>query len=419
MNRRQLYGRILVATSPLGVLTAVKAFGSESSTLLAVALWVGCAVLLAEWLWRRVGSPLAGVLTEVGADRAADARWRARAIKDEAAELAAERDRMAALLEDLSSGLGEGLLVVSDDLRIRLINPVCLRFCGAEDVRPGIDLLEILRDPAVLEVVEAAAGGDSPASLVVENPRGLWEVRAFPLRPGGAVALMSDVSLIRRATEFRRRFVQDLSHELRSPLAVMRTTVEALEDELPAQIGEILVRQVERIDRLANELNELASIETGQIELTLEDVEVASVVAEVVSDFTPEAQRAGVEVRTEVPVELACICDRRGLYRVLSNLVDNAIKYNHDGGWLEIRARRAEDSVRIRVADSGVGIPAGELQAVLQRFYRLDRARTPGTGGLGLGLAIVKHMVQQMGGSLELDSRAGVGTRVTVILPAG
>ena len=102
--------------------------------------------------------------------------------------------------------------------------------------------------------------------------------------------------------------------------------------------------------------------------------------------------------------------------------MDNGIKYNRKGGWVEVRAHSEEGVPVIEVEDSGEGIPAGELKAVLQRFYRVDRARTPGDGGLGLGLAIVKHMVQALGGSLELDSREGVGTTVTVRLqppPAG
>ncbi len=110
--------------------------------------------------------------------------------------------------------------------------------------------------------------------------------------------------------------------------------------------------------------------------------------------------------------------DRRGLYRVIRNLVDNAIKYNRPGGWVEVRGRTEDGKPVIEVEDNGEGIPSGELKAVLQRFYRVDRARTPGDGGLGLGLAIVKHMVQALGGTLELDSREGVGTTVTLRLPA-
>jgi two-component system phosphate regulon sensor histidine kinase PhoR len=198
---------------------------------------------------------------------------------------------------------------------------------------------------------------------------------------------------------------------------VLRTTVEAMEDELPAELTEMLVRQVERVDRLANELGELATIESGQLDLELDAVDPAAVVREVLSDFRPEAARLDVDLRSEVADELRCWCDRRGLYRVLSNLVDNAVKYNRPGGWVRVRGRAAEGSVALEVSDSGEGIPASELQAVLQRFYRVDRARTPGRGGLGLGLAIVKHLVQVMGGTLALDSREGVGTTVTLGFP--
>jgi two-component system phosphate regulon sensor histidine kinase PhoR len=246
----------------------------------------------------------------------------------------------------------------------------------------------------------------------------LWEVHTFPVRDGGVVALLSDVSLVRRASEFRRRFVQDLSHELRSPLAVLRTTVEALEDEVPAQLSEVVVRQVERIDRLTNELYELASLEAGQVQLEMARVAVAEVAREVAADFRPEAERAAVEFEIRVGEGVAAWCDRRGLYRVLSNLVDNAIKYNRREGWVRLTADTLQDGgARIQVADSGAGIPAGELQAVLQRFYRVERARTPGRGGLGLGLAIVKHMVQHMGGTLEIDSREGLGTTVRLRFP--
>jgi two-component system phosphate regulon sensor histidine kinase PhoR len=242
-------------------------------------------------------------------------------------------------------------------------------------------------------------------------------VHAFPVRGGGAVVLLSDVGLVRKAAELRRRFVQDLSHELRSPLTVMRTSVEALESELAAPQAELLIRQVERIDRLTAELYELASIEAGEVELHFHSLPVAALVREVLGDFEPEALRAEVALEVDVPEELACWSDRRGLYRVLSNLVDNAIKYNRPGGWVRARARQRGGTIELQVADSGEGIPSDELGAVVQRFYRVDRARTPGRGGLGLGLAIVKHMVQLMGGSLEIDSREGVGTQVRVSLP--
>ena len=417
MSRIHHLALVALAAVPLLLVCLAVVAAKGGAAWPAAVVWVIGVALLEMVLWRTSGRPQRELLELLGAASNESAGARIRELAAEAALDRTEHERMAALVEDLSSGLGEGLVVVDPDLKIRLINRVALRFCGVEQVRTGAHLLELFREPEGVEAFQAAAAGGRPDPLLVSNPRGLWEVRAFPVRGGGAVGLLSEVSLIRRASEFRRRFVQDLSHELRSPLTVLRTTVEAMEDELPEELTEMLVRQVERVDRLASELNELSSIESGQVDLELGEVAPAEVVRDVLIDFRPEAARSDVDLRCEVPDDLRCWCDRRGLYRVLSNLVDNSVKYNRPGGWVRVRGRGGEGTAIIEVADSGEGIPAGELQAVLQRFYRVDRARTPGRGGLGLGLAIVKHLVQVMGGTLALDSREGVGTTVTVGFP--
>jgi two-component system phosphate regulon sensor histidine kinase PhoR len=385
---------------------------------LAVALCLMAVGLLEMVTWRSVVAPIEEVMEDLDATDSDHARRSLEDMRETVKACESELARTSELLEDLTSSLGDGLLVVTSDLEIRLINRVARRFCGVEKVELGSHLLEILRNPDAVGAVEDAAAGDEPEPVVIENPRGLWEVHAFPVRGGGAVVLFADVGLVRRAAEFRRRFVQDLSHELRSPLTVLRTTVEAIEGEMDPSLAAMLVRQVERLDRLTAELYELATIEAGQVELQLESVLLSSVVKDVVADLRPEAETAGVEIRIDADDHLECWCDRRGLYRVIRNLVDNAVKYNHQGGRVEVRGFLEDGVPVIEVEDNGEGIPSGELKAVLQRFYRVDRARTPGDGGLGLGLAIVKHMVQALGGTLELDSREGVGTTVKVgLLP--
>lgn len=418
MNRTRHILTALAAGLPILVAALITNFvwGSASWWML-IFLWLATAGVVEQGLWFRSGRPLhtASEALEV------PPRELPRALRELSERADACRDesrRLSGRLEDLSSGLGDGLLVVTSDLRIRLINQPALDFCEADEAVRGGHLLEILRDPTVIEVVERAASGGRPETEVVENRNGLWEIRAFPVREGGAVVLFSEVSLVRRSAEFRRRFVQDLSHELRSPLAVLRTTVEALEDDVDPRLSGILIRQVERLDLLTRELYDLATIESGQLELELEEVQLASLIRDVLADLGPEASSAGVELRNEIPLEARVFCDRRGLYRILSNLVDNAVKYNRRGGWVEVWAESGGDELTIRISDSGEGIPPGELRAVSQRFYRVDRARTPGQGGLGLGLAIVKHMVQYMGGKLDLRSREGVGTTVTITLPA-
>lgn len=419
MKRWRFHLAAAVVVAPMLVVTLLNLREWGTWPIVAVfALAIASFMIAAEFLYRRTGHQLDVIVDALNASSGEDARWIVHDMKKNSDLCREDRDRMALLLEDLSSSIGEGLLVVGEDLRVRLISPVAMRFCGVEEVRTDSHLLEVLRDPEVVEVIRAAAQGELPRPAVMENPRGLWEVRAFPIRGGGAVALASDVSVIRRASEFRRRFVQDLSHEIRSPLAVLRTTVEALEDDVDPRLSGIVVRQIERLTRLTDELYELATIESGQLELKLENVELDGLIKEIRTDFGPEADRREVELRVRIPEGLQVTCDRRGLYRVMSNLVDNAIKYNRRGGWLEIAAEVGDDGVLLTVSDSGSGIPASELQAVFQRFYRLDRARTPGEGGLGLGLAIVKHMVRYMGGRLQIDSREEVGTKVSILLPA-
>lgn len=417
MRRRRHVITAILAGLPLLIVALVAVWGRGPEWIaLAAALWALAVLALEAATWHLAAAPMRDLTSDLRVATAAEARHALASLRSSAAVCEAERSRISELLVDITSSLGDGLLVVSADLEIRLINRVARRFCGVEQVALGTHLLEVLRNPAAVRAVEAAAGGGGPDPVVIENPRGLWEVHAFPVRGGGAVALFTDVGLVRRAAELRRRFVQDLSHELRAPLTVLRTTVEALEDEVDPRLSAMLVHQVERLDRLTAELYELATIEAGQVELQLETLSPAATARELVSDLRPEAERAGVEVRLVLDEETRCWSDRRGLYRVLRNLVDNAIKYNRRGGWVEVRAFSEEGVPVIEVADNGEGIPAGELKAVLQRFYRVDRARTPGDGGLGLGLAIVKHMVQALGGGLELDSREGVGTTVTVRL---
>lgn len=391
--------------------------GGVRAMAAAAILWAAGVALLAFAVWRETVRPHADLLAELDSSTGHAARWRARELKQDLARCRDEVRAMQELFEDLSASLGEGLVLLDAGLQVRLMNPEASRFAGFRSVRPGTQLAEVVRAPEVLAAAQEAAGGGTPAPQVVENSRGVWEVRAWPVRRGGALLVIADVGVLRRAGELRRRFVQDLAHELRSPLAVLRTTVEALEGEVDGETAALLVRQVERITRLSEELKELAFIESGELEVRAEAVDVARLVGDVLTDLGREIETRRLTVTAEVPEDLRVRTDPRLLSRIVSNLAENAVKYNRDGGALEIAAERRVGGLLLVVRDTGVGIPARELGAVFQRFYRVDTARTPGHGGLGLGLAIVKHLVDRLGGSIHLDSREGVGTTVRVELP--
>ncbi len=411
---------LVVAASSLPLLLFslwIAGRGGARAMAAAAILWAAGTGLLAFAVWRETVRPHADLLAELESGTGHEARWRARELREDLARCRGELAAMDGLFRDLSASLGEGLVLLDPQLKVRLMNPEASRFAGFRSVRPGTQLAEVVRAPEVLAAARRAAEGGVPAPQVVENSRGVWEVRARPVGGGGALLVVADVGVLRRAGELRRRFVQDLAHELRSPLAVLRTTVEAMEEEVDGETAALLVRQVERITRLSEELKELAFIESGELEVRPRTVEVPRLVSDVLSDLEREIRKRRLAVTVRVPEGLQLHTDPRLLSRILSNLVENAVKYNRPGGSLEIEARPVAGGLALAVSDTGVGIPARELGAVFQRFYRVDAARTPGRGGLGLGLAIVKHLVDRLGGTVALDSREGVGTTVRVEIP--
>jgi len=402
---------------PLLVFVVASAWRAGPGAVVAAAVLWALGVAFAGWsVWRDAVAPVRGLLAELGTADGAEASWRVRELAHGLERCRRRVAELERLVHDLTAGYGDGVIVVDPGMRVRLANLQAARFCGRA-VPEGSLLVEVVREPELVRAVRAALAGERPPPVLVERPAGVWEVRVSPLADGGAALVLDDVSVVRRAAELRRRFVQDLAHELRSPLAVLRTTVETLEGEVDPEAADLLVRQVERLARLSEELTELAVIESGELELEPGRVAVEEAVEEAMADVRGLAERREVRIEAEVAPGLELVTDRRALVRVLRNLLENGVKYNREGGRVRVVAGRAGGRVRLEVADTGVGIPAAEVGAVFQRFYRVDRARTPGSGGLGLGLAIVKHLVDRLGGTVALASHEGVGTTVTVELP--
>jgi signal transduction histidine kinase len=210
--------------------------------------------------------------------------------------------------------------------------------------------------------------------------------------------------------------VADLAHELRTPLTVLSGLVEELAESIANQdLVATMARQVARLRAFAEELEELARIESGQLKLDLEEVDAVVVARQVVGDLRSVAEKRGVAVAvvgTATPLRT----DSVRLAQVLTNLVDNGIRYNHPDGQVTVHIGAVDEGIRLEVEDTGVGIPASEVGLVFQRFYRVRR-QAETEGGSGLGLAIVKHLVKALGGTVSLASRVGQGTTVTLLFP--
>ena len=225
---------------------------------------------------------------------------------------------------------------------------------------------------------------------------------------------------LEQAFEQQSRFVADAAHELRTPLATLRANLEVVRQDPNAtladyrEMGQVLDRALGRIERLIEDLLLLAK---GEKEMRREPVNLGVILTEVVDEMKPLAQAHSVTLRLEVVGELALLADAPLLFRAVSNLIENGIRYNRPGGSVTVIAYREADDVVIQVKDTGVGISSEDIPHIFERFYRVDRSRARHRGGAGLGLSITARIVQLHGGRIQVESVPGAGSAFTIWLP--
>lgn len=261
------------------------------------------------------------------------------------------------------------------------------------------------------------------------EPAALFKTRPSPSAapaPPGLPAKVAELEAANRRLEelarLRTRFVSDAAHELKTPLAILRSYLEALGTDLIAgldpQQREFLAAATQgarRLQRLVEELLDLAALESGNLALRLEPVDGPTALRAVFEELSPLAELEDVDVRLGPLQAVTTRADAARLAQVLRNLFDNALKYTPPGGQVRLACRRRGSTAVFEVADTGVGIPAEELPRIFDEFYRVRQA--PASEGAGLGLAIVRRLVLAMGGRIDVVSRSGAGSTFSVELP--
>jgi two-component system phosphate regulon sensor histidine kinase PhoR len=230
---------------------------------------------------------------------------------------------------------------------------------------------------------------------------------------------------LEKLERIRKDFVINVSHELRTPLASIQGYTETLLDGAltdPANNVKFLniIRQnAERLARLTSDLLTLSRIELGQQQFKFASYYANRLLADNLDGMRPIAQRRGIELVLErAPDDAEVFCDAEAVHQILSNLMDNAIKYTSDGGRVTVGARPIDAGrVEFFVQDTGWGIPPEDLPRLFERFYRVDKARSRALGGTGLGLAIVKHLTRSQGGEVRVESQLDQGSTFLFTLP--
>lgn len=344
----------------------------------------------------------------------------------ELADLLSRRERRDAppdrdpVEQELLSAFPDAAALVSREGWVRVSNAAFDTLASTGRAH-GLTPLEITRSAELSDAARRALEG-TPRKLDVVLGRRTYLVHCAPLLRGEVLLLLRDVTEARRAEATRRDFVANASHELRTPIASIRAAAEtllsgAVDDPAAArEFTGIVARNAERLSRLTQDLLDLSRIESRQLRIEVQPVDVAGIVRQVSELLSSAARGKGLALDSEVPPGTLVKADPRALEQVLVNLVENGIKYTAQGG-VTVRVERADGHWAIVVADTGPGIERHHLPRIFERFYRVDPGRSREAGGTGLGLAIVKHLVIAMGGAVDVDSGAS-GTRFLVRLPA-
>jgi PAS domain S-box-containing protein len=319
----------------------------------------------------------------------------------------------------------EGVIAADERGHIVTANPAARRLLGYAPTEALPGLAELFRVKAAREVVDAVLQGQAVQDRQLEMDGRVFLMNARPLPTGGAVLVLHDLTEVRRLEAVRRDFVANVSHELKTPLTSISGYAETLlGDPMDAAtthqfLGTIL-SNARRMQRLVDDLLDLSRIESGRWQPSRSEVDVAAVARESWAALAGRGDAARVEMALDIPPDAATVdADLDALRQVLTNLMDNSLRYTPEGGRITCVSRRVDGGVAVSIRDNGAGITRDHLPRIFERFYRADPSRSREEGGTGLGLAIVKHLVEAHGGRVHAESERGGGTTVTCVFPNG
>ena len=335
------------------------------------------------------------------------------------------------LLEATMNGMREGLIVVDRDMRVVASNSAAHRLFALADGNPNQKrLTELTRNSAIYDAFLDALKGKERTGVKVEihePTRRIFDLRVVPLgdehETDGAIGVFFDISRLEKLERVRQEFLSNVSHELRTPLTAIMAFVETLEtgtleeSENNRRFLAIIRKNAARMHTLIDDILELSAIEAGNVKVEPLDIQLYPLVNDVVTSLAAKASAEQVSINNQVDRSAEIFADPARLEQMLTNLLENAIKFNRQNGQVTIR-NQAGATNRILVQDTGEGIPAQHLERLFERFYRVDRARSRELGGTGLGLAIVKHLALAHGGDVRVESRVGEGSTFFIDLPA-
>jgi len=364
----------------------------------------------------RYQAPLDGEMSELG-----EALGRlATKLASLETDLGSEREKLAAIQANVAAGV----IVLDKERQVTALNRTAAQlFRAAMGTAVGWPFINLARDHEMDSITRRCLETNQIQGGVVQltGSKQIFELTAVPLSDG-ALVLVQDVTNIRRLEKVRQDFIANISHELRTPIASCKAIVETLQNgavndkKIAEDFLQRLQVETDKLAQMVNELGELSRIESGELALRLEPVDIAAVITRVTERLRTQADRARLRVDIDIPGDLPRVVgDSNRIEQVLVNLVHNAIKFTPQNGKITVSAAVSDGMVLVSVRDTGMGIPEDDLPHIFERFYKVDKARSG--GGTGLGLAIAKHIVQAHGGDIRVESVLDKGSTFMFTLP--
>ena len=414
--------------------------------VVGVCALVFAMVYLYDMRRRSVIRQVTDVLTDFS-----DGRYDARVQQQHGNDLREETERLNDVIEQIEqrvfrqrsrdhaisvimNQMQSGIIVVDARMHILLVTPVARKLTGIAPNSEGVAVSEACKNVSLEGVFgeamrrEGVYTNEVAARTAVGRGHRPLRFYVSPMRQDGkvvgALAMVEDITELRRLEQVRTDFVANVSHELKTPLTSIKGFVETLLDgainnpPMAEKFLKIIMLEAERLTRLINDILSISKLESGMNDVPTERVQLDKMAFEVADMLRIHAEEKQVTInahRNKKPVYIIGNPDH--VEQMLINLIENAIKYNKPGGSVTVHVFGNEREANLTISDTGIGIPEEHLPRLFERFYRVDKGRSRAMGGTGLGLAIVKHIVRGMNGEIEVHSKFGEGTEFLVTLP--
>ncbi|WP_457626162.1 sensor histidine kinase [Persephonella sp.] len=314
--------------------------------------------------------------------------------------------------------LEEGLIVIDAEKNIEYMNRYAKRLLDVESPE-GKRFSEVLKNNYLFSLISADISNELKEEIVINDD--IFLARVLKIN-GKKVIHFQDITPFELYKQAKKDFVSNVSHELKTPITVLKGVVETVEKENDIKIIKEFLKKakkrIQQMDSLINDLLILAKLESKEEKIQKKKIRLKALINQVFEDLQHIASEKNITLKNNIPSDFIVSVDEKKFSILLKNLIENAIKYNKQDGTVEVKVKKSRNYAEISVIDTGIGIPKDSLPLIFERFYRVDKSRSRNVGGTGLGLSIVKHITEAHNGKVNVESEVGEGSKFIVKIPA-